>query len=91
MNTAQLARTVRQDHNGFFGGDELQQFEKTTRTSTRRSHADQEAYRARKGKRNKHERGDDRWDDLGATKEYAEKVHVKSIDHFPVGVPRWAL
>lgn len=67
-------------------------FEKTKRTTERRSFKEVEQVRARKGKRNKHERGgSEQWELRGATKEYSEKVHTKAIENFPLGVPRWAL
>ena len=64
-------------------------FEAIKSSKPRRDDAAQEAFKARKGKRHKTQRGNDRWENIGATQEYAESRHVAAIEHFPLGVPRW--
>ena len=58
-------------------------FVKTTRTAPRREAAEQEAFKARKGKMNKTKRGNTRWEDMGyhtTTAAGVEALHVRSIE-----------
>ncbi|CBZ41983.1 hypothetical protein PsPphi15_gp10 [Pseudomonas phage phi15] len=81
--------SVFQNHNGFFGGEENEPFERNVRTKPRRSASAQEAFEARKGKRNKPQRGKDNWAGLGASDEYSVKVQEQAIRMCPNGVPAW--
>lgn len=57
-------------------------FVKTTRTAPRREAAEQEAFKARKGKLNKTKRGNTNWEDSGyyTTEAGVESLHVRSIE-----------
>ena len=57
-------------------------FVKTTRTAPRREAAEQEAFKARKGKLNKTQRGNTKWEDSNyyTTAAGVEALHVRSIE-----------
>ncbi|QNJ57295.1 hypothetical protein Stalingrad_12 [Pseudomonas phage Stalingrad] len=67
----------------------MRNFESTKSNKPRRDAAAQEAFAARKGKRNKHQRGKDHWEGLGATVEHSHKVQEQAIRMCPIGVPAW--
>lgn len=65
-------------------------FVKNTRTAPRREAAEQEAFKARKGKLNKTQRGNTKWEDSGyyTSPEGVEKIHSQAVKH-SVLLPRW--
>lgn len=66
-------------------------FEKTQRTTPRRSAQDMEAVRAKKGKRNKTQRGKDNWAHLqGTGLSHAEYVSENAIEH-SMQRPAWEM
>ena len=67
-------------------------FVKTTRTAPRREAAEQEAFKARKGKLNKTKRGNTKWEDSGyyTTAEGCQRVHAQAVEH-TVQRPRWEI
>lgn len=92
MNANNFAATVKQDHKGFFGGDEVDTFEKTKRSAPRREAAEQEAFKARKGKLNKTKRGNTNWEDSAyyTTAEGCQRVHAQAVEN-SVQRPRWEI
>ena len=67
-------------------------FVKTTRTAPRREVAEQEAFKARKGKLNKTKRGNTNWEDSGyyTTAEGCQRVHAQAVEN-SVQRPRWEI
>lgn len=67
----------------------MRNIESMKSTKVRRNAAEQKAFADRKGKRNKHQRGKDHWEGLGATVEHSMKVQEQAIRLCPNGVPAW--
>ena len=65
-------------------------FVKTTRTAPRREAAEQEAFKARKGKLNKTQRGNTKWEDsvYYTTAEGCQRVQAQAVAHSDRR-PRW--